>query len=72
MVKKGIPKSILRDLDIRSKEKKLPPPIVIISLEESQARLTIPSRIKLEMDLRKGQKFKVYYNKKEKELIYKF
>lgn len=71
MVKKkgGIPKEVLEDLDIKKKTKKKKSFINAI-VEEHQVRLTVPKKISLNIKIKKGQKFEVTYNKKEKKITY--
>jgi len=69
--KRGIPKEVVDKLDIRKKEKIKPIEVTVI-VEEHQAKIPIPKQIRLELDLKKGQKCKVEYNKNKKEIICKF
>lgn len=70
MVKKaGIPKEILRELDVNEQEKEhdlFVSPVV----ESHQIKLPIPSQIRLEVNISKGKKIKVDYDKKNKRIIY--
>lgn len=66
----GIPKSVIDKLKIKREPEK--PYEVTVIVEEHQAKIPIPSDIRWDMDLKKGQKCKVFYNKKNKELICKF
>lgn len=70
VIKKRVPKRILKTLDYREKIKEKPPE-VMATIELTQTKLTIPSKIRMEMDFKKGQKFVVFYDKNKKELIYK-
>ncbi|MFH1333190.1 MAG: hypothetical protein ABIH53_03070 [archaeon] len=70
-MEQGIPKEVLRELDIKQKEKEGPKTVTAI-VEEHQAKLPIPSYIRFEIKLKKGQKFKVRLDKDNREIIYKF
>ena len=70
MEKRGIPKEVLEELDIKKREYKKPIKVTVI-VEEHQAKLPIPSKIRTELNLEKGQKCILSFNKKTKELLYK-
>jgi hypothetical protein len=72
MEKKGIPKEIIEELDIKKKVEKKPFLIKAI-VEHHQTRLTVPKNIVLDMNLNpeKENVFEVTYNKKNKEIKYK-
>lgn len=65
----GIPKSIIKELDIHEEEKDVPMKVTPI-VEPHQIKLPIPSKIRLELDIKKGKKIKVTYDKKKKKIIY--
>ena len=67
MEKKGIPKEIIEELDIKKKVEKKPFLIKAI-VEHHQTRLTVPKNIVLDMNLNpeKENVFEVTYNKKNK------
>jgi len=72
MGKKGIPKEVIEELDIKKKVEKKPFSIRAI-VEHHQTRLTVPKNIVLEMNLdsEKENVFEVTYDKKNKEIKYK-
>jgi len=67
---KGIPKEVIRELDIKKQDKE-EPLIVTANVEEHQVKLPVPAQIRLEINFKKGQKVNVRYNKEKKEIIYK-
>lgn len=69
--KKGIPKDIIEELDITKKENKKEYEVNVI-VEEHQAKIPIPKRIRLSMKLNKGTKCIMKYDKAKKELVCKF
>ena len=69
--KSGIPEEVLERLNIKKKEK-LQPFYVTPIIEKHQIRLTIPSEIRREIKIKEGQKFKVSFNKKKKEITFNF
>ena len=71
MVKKGIPEEVLEELDIHKKEIKKPIKVNVM-VENFQARIPIPKKMRLHMNLKKGSTCKMTYNKEKKELICKF
>ncbi|RMD45946.1 hypothetical protein D6829_00740 [Candidatus Pacearchaeota archaeon] len=72
MPKKGIPKRILKELDIHKKEKIQTKFKVTAVVERHQVKLPVPSRIRQEIPFKKGQKLVVHYDQKTKSLIYSF
>jgi len=72
MVKKeGIPDEVLDELDIKKVEKPKEFFEITPVVETHQVKLPVPSFIRREIEIKKGQKIKVKYDKKKKELIYK-
>jgi len=71
MAKEGIPADVLKQLDIKDKDKQEETTVTAI-VEEHQAKLPIPAHIRMELGLKKGQKCKLTYNETTKELTYKF
>ncbi len=69
--KKGIPKEVLEELDIRKKILKQPKEVAII-VEEHQAKIPIPKSIRLQLKPKKGDKCKISYDSDKKEIICKF
>lgn len=70
--KKGtIPKEVLDRLNIKkiNGEKVL---TILPIIETHQIRLTIPSEIRREIDIKKGHKFEVIFDKKNKEITFKY
>ena len=70
MPKKGIPKKILDELDIRKVKKEVKEVTVVV--ERHQAKIPIPRTIREDLNLKKGQKCKLLFNEKKKELVCKF
>jgi len=69
-VKKGIPKEILEELNIKIVEKPENKISVTAIVEKHQVKLPVPAEIRRELELSKGQKLKVKYNPKTKTLTY--
>jgi len=67
----GIPKEVIKQLDIKQIEKEMPETVTAI-VETHQAKLPIPSHIRIKLDLKKGQKCTVIFDEKKKEITYKF
>jgi len=72
MVKKGIPKEVLRELDIKKIEKIKEDFDVTAVVEKHQIKLPIPSEIRRELDFKKGQKLRVKFAPKTKSITYSF
>jgi len=70
-VKKGIPPEILEELNIEVVEKPKKEVITTAIVEKHQVKLPIPSQIRRELEISKGQKLTVNYNPKTKTLTYK-
>ena len=69
-MKKGIPKEVLRELNIKVKEKPKEEVEVTAIVEKHQVKLPVPSEIRRELEFSKGQKLKVRYDPKTKTLTY--
>ncbi|MBS3081593.1 hypothetical protein J4416_01480 [Candidatus Pacearchaeota archaeon] len=71
MVKKGIPKDVIDQLDIHTEIKE---EILTVTpvVESHQIKLPIPLQIRHELQIEKGQKCKVRFDKEAKEIIYSF
>ena len=67
----GIPKEIITRLNIKEKEKPIDLEIYPI-VEKHQTRLTIPAEIRRELNLKSDQKLKVTFDKKKREIIFKY
>jgi len=68
--KKGIPKEIVDKLDIHKKIQKSYE--ITVTVEPHQAKIPIPKKIRLEMNLQRGAKCKIQYDRQKKELICQF
>lgn len=63
----GIPKEVIKELKPEKEPEK--PIEVTIIVEKHQAKIPIPVQIRLELDMKKGQKCLVKYDRKKRELI---
>lgn len=70
---KGIPKDIIRQIDITQKESPLPPPKVKIIVEGHQARIPLPRDLRIELDLQEGKEYicEMDYKPENKEIVCK-
>jgi len=66
-----IPKEILEELDIGKLEKSPTDFTVTAVVEPHQVKLPIPKELRKELELKKGKRVKVHFNKDKGELIYK-
>jgi flagellar biosynthesis component FlhA len=66
---KGIPKEIIKELDIHEVVEEKPIKVTAI-VEHHQVKLPVPSQIKVEVDFKKGQKLTARYDKTKKQIIY--
>ena len=66
----GIPKEVIDELKIKKKQEY--PLEVTVIVEEHQAKIPIPPMIRHELDLKKGQKCKMYYDEDKKQIICQF
>jgi len=69
MAKKEIPEEIIKSLEI--KFPKAEPIEVTLLIEKHQVKIPIPSAIRHELDLKKGSKCNIIYDKKKREIICK-
>lgn len=72
MKKKGIPREVLKELNIREKEKPKTDFVATAIVERHQIKLPIPSAIRREINFKKGQKLKVKFDAKNKSITYTF
>ena len=69
-MEKGIPKEILKELNIKVIKKSKNKISVTAIVEKHQIKLPIPAEIRRELELSKGQKLNVNYDAKTKTLTY--
>lgn len=65
-----VPKEIVRELDTTVKEKE--PYEVTLTVEEHQAKIPLPKKIRLLLNLKKGAKCKLIFDEEKRELLCKF
>jgi len=70
-MEEGIPKEVIKQLDIRQTEKEQPEEVTAI-VESHQIKLSVPAHIKIKLKWQKGQKCTVTFNEEKKEIIYKY
>ena len=70
-MKRGIPKEILDQLDIKVQEPKEQEITTTAIVESHQIKLPIPAQLRKELEISKGQKFSVEYNPTTKTITYK-
>ena len=70
MVKKGIPKEVLKELNIGEVEEVKNEFTITAIVEKHQVKLPIPSEARRELTFLKGQKLKLKIDLKKKTLTY--
>ena len=75
MAERGIPKEIIKELDINEKEELIKEFEVLPRIEPHQIKLPIPRKLVRDLDLDeklKDKKIKLYFDEESNELRYKF
>ncbi|MEK6890016.1 MAG: hypothetical protein AABX35_02400 [Nanoarchaeota archaeon] len=71
MDKRGIPKEIIKELDIKSKKPKEVYEVGVV-VEMHQVKIPLPKKIRLALKLNKGARCRIIYDQIKKEVICKF
>ena len=69
--KRGIPKEVIDELDIRKKRGSKSYEVGV-SVSEQQTKISVPKIISLELNLKKGEKCEMFYDKEKRSIICKF